>query len=130
MQGQKAFKKKSKMINFLSSNIVYASAEAMVKMRFTHVSQLETPRFGLWQLKDSQLNFTPQAALEPLRSKKNLQQQDLLLQLNALQQQDLPDVNGPNVQMLNIGVTMMGGNLTMVFSVFLMPIDITNAPNA
>ena len=98
-------------------------------MRFTHVSQLETPRFRLLQLKDSQLNFTPQAALEPLHSKKNLQQQDLLLQLNALQQ-DLPDVNGPIVQMLNTGVTMMGGNLKMVFSVFLMPMDIANVPNA
>ena len=68
-------------------------------MRFTHVSQLETPRFRL-------------------------------LQLNALQQQDLPDVNGPNVQMLNTGVTMIGGNLKMVFSVFLMPMDIANVPNA
>ena len=110
-------------------HIVYVSPEAKVNMKFTHVSQLETPRFRLLQLKDSQLNFTPQAALAPLRSKKNLQQQDLLLQLNALQQQDLPDVNGPNVQMLNIGVTMMGGNLTMVFSVFLMPMDIANDPN-
>ena len=99
-------------------------------MRFTHVNQLETPRFRLLQLKDSQLNFTPQAALEPLRSKKNLQQQDLLLQLNALQQQDFPDVNGPIVQMLNMGVKMMAGNLKMVFSVFLMPMDIANVPNA
>ena len=68
-------------------------------MRFTHVNQLETPRFRLWQL-------------------------------NALQQHDLADVNGPIVQMLNIGVTMMGGNLKMVSSVFLMPMEIANVPNA
>ena len=95
MQGQK----NGTNIRPSSCHIEYVSAEAKVNMRFTHVSQLETPRFRL-------------------------------LQLNALQQQDLPDVNGPIVQMLNIGVTMIGGKLKMVFSVFLMPMDIANVPNA
>ena len=47
----------------------------------------------------------------------------------ALQEQDLLDVSGPIVQMLTIGVRMIGGNFKMVFSIFLMPMDIANAPN-
>ena len=105
MQGQKYTKKYTKILPGPNTKIppschnVYATPEAKVNMRFTHVNQLKTPRFRL-------------------------------LQLNALQQQDLSDVNGPIVQMLNIGVRMMGGNLKMVFSVFFMPMDIANVPNA
>ena len=47
-----------------------------------------------------------------------------------LPQTDFVDAIGPIVQIENIGVRMMGGNLIIVFTVLFKPMDIINTPRA
>ena len=53
-----------------------------------------------------------------------------LLQSNVPQAKACLDVSEFIVQMQNMGVRMMGGNMKMIFSAFLMPIGNVNATNA
>ena len=53
----------------------------------------------------------------------------LLLQ-QLLPQTDFVDAIGPIVQIENIGVRMMGGNLIIVFNVPFKPMDIITTPSA
>ena len=79
---------------------INANPDANVRTRLIHVKQRETPIFW-WQL----LQLLPQTV-------------------------DVVDIIGPIVQIENIGVRMMGGNLIIVFTVPFKPMDIINTPSA